>query len=311
MSLPNRVYFNMVFPQLVEPVSLFWRLLAEYLTLVDSLPETFIFSGIAGQLPLEAKAKVSPDLVLTAFEIESLIAERSLRGFGAHTGYSESSVGFELSELWDGEDFRERCSGFKCRIGQKAKSPDNWSILCDILLTRWPSIGAWQYLISYQAWQWDSLKSDFYEFRNGTFPPGYRTYPEPNFCGPFEPRIFIDISKNPGRCKELIPGVNFYPTAEMWLGPHFWQYAKCTKEDALAADFFIEKRDTPNYLYLRCWPTAFTRPDGEQGRMQQRLWKLFFHEDCEWPPGSGTICDEPMYGPAALLPVDQSNTKQI
>lgn len=36
--------------------------------------------------------------------------------------------------------------------------------------------------------------------------------------------------------------------------------------------------------------------------MQQRLWKLFFHEDCEWPPGSGTICDEPMYGPPELMP---------
>lgn len=100
----------------------------------------------------------------------------------------------------------------------------------------------------------------------------------------------------------LIPTVYFYPTAEMWLGPHFWQYAKCTKEEALAADFFIEKRDTPNFLYLKSWPEPFTRPDGEQGRQQQRLWKLFFNEDCEWPPGNGGICDEPMYGPPELMP---------
>ena len=111
---------------------------------------------------------------------------------------------------------------------------------------------------------------------------------------------------NPGRSKALSSVVNFYPTAEMWLGPHFWQYAKCTKEEALAADFFIEKRDTPHYLYLKCWPEPFTRPDGEQGRMQQRLWKLFFHEDCEWPPGSGTICNEPMYGPPELMPDHKS-----
>jgi hypothetical protein len=36
--------------------------------------------------------------------------------------------------------------------------------------------------------------------------------------------------------------------------------------------------------------------------MQQRLWKIFFQEDCEWPPGSGIICDEPMYGPPELMP---------
>lgn len=112
----------------------------------------------------------------------------------------------------------------------------------------------------------------------------------------------IDISLNPGRVKELFLGIRFLASAEMWLGPHFWHHAKCTKEEALAADFFIEKRDTPHFLYLKCWPQPFTRPDGEQGRMQQRLWKLFFHEDCEWPPGSGAICDEPMYGPPELMP---------
>lgn len=112
----------------------------------------------------------------------------------------------------------------------------------------------------------------------------------------------FDVSLNPGRPKELIPTVYFYPTAEMWLGPHFWTYAKCTKEEAMEADFFIEKRNTPNFLYLKCWPEPFSRPDGEQGRQQQRLWKLFFNEDCEWPPGSGGICDEPMYGPPELMP---------
>jgi hypothetical protein len=112
----------------------------------------------------------------------------------------------------------------------------------------------------------------------------------------------IDISLNPGRGKSLYPYSTFYPTAEMWLGPHFWQYAKCTKEEVLLADFFIEKRDAPHFLYLKSWPEPFTRPDGEQGRQQQRLWKLFFHEDCEWPPGSGIICDEPMYGPSELMP---------
>lgn len=112
----------------------------------------------------------------------------------------------------------------------------------------------------------------------------------------------IDISLNPGRKHSLIPAIEFHPSAEMWLGPHFWQYAKCTKEEAMAADFFLEVRDNPHFLYLKSWPEPFTRPDGEQGRQQQRIWKLFFHEDCEWPPGSGGICDEPMYGPPELMP---------
>ena len=70
----------------------------------------------------------------------------------------------------------------------------------------------------------------------------------------------------------------------------------------LAADFFIERRDTPHYLYLKCWPHPFTRPDGEQGRVQQKLWRLLYHEDCEWPPGSGGISDEPVGGPPELMP---------
>ena len=44
----------------------------------------------------------------------------------------------------------------------------------------------------------------------------------------------------------------------MWLDLHFWQYAKCTKEDALVADFLVENRGTPQYLYLKCRPSAFT-----------------------------------------------------
>ena len=133
-------------------------------------------------------------------------------------------------------------------------------------------------------------------------PQQIRTYTEKSVCALSSDREMVDISLNPGRMTELLVGVHFYPTAEMWLGPHFWQYAKCTKEEALAAGFWLETRDTPHYTYFKCWPEPLIRPDGEQGRMQQQLWKLFFHEDCEWPPGSGTISDEPVYGPPELMP---------
>jgi hypothetical protein len=88
----------------------------------------------------------------------------------------------------------------------------------------------------------------------------------------------------------------------MWLGPFFWQYAACTKDDVLAADWFLEKRDTPHYLYIKSWQHPFTRPDGEQGRAQAKLWKLLFNEECEWPPGSGSISDDPIGGPPEPWP---------
>lgn len=111
----------------------------------------------------------------------------------------------------------------------------------------------------------------------------------------------LDTSLNPGSRR----GTQNQPqriSSEMWIGPHFWSYAPCTKEEVLAADFFIEKRDTPHCLYLKSWPHPFTRPDGEQGRVQQKLWRLLYKQDCEWPPGSGGISDVPVGGPPELMP---------
>jgi hypothetical protein len=116
-----------------------------------------------------------------------------------------------------------------------------------------------------------------------------------------EIRREIDTSRNPGRMGGTLDEPRFV-MADLWLGPGFWSYAPCTKEEVLAADFFLEVRDTPHYLYLKSWPHPFTRPDGEQGRVQQKLWRLLFHEDCEWPPGSGGISDTPVGGPPELMP---------
>jgi hypothetical protein len=193
------------------------------------------------------------------------------------------------------------------RIEAKAKSPNDWKPMIEQIVEHLPSIGAWQWRGLYHYWQ-GSVNPEVHVRNYGEVPPQTPTYIKKSIDGIGPDRVFIDTSRNPGRAKELIPTVYFRATAEMWLGPHFWQYAKCTKEDVLAADFFIEKRDTPHFLYLKSWPEAFTRPDGEQGRQQQRLWKLFFHEDCEWPPGSGAVCDEPMYGPPELMPSCRPST---
>ena len=115
------------------------------------------------------------------------------------------------------------------------------------------------------------------------------------------PRFRLETSKNPGR--EARHGLLPQKTeAELWLGSSFWRLAPCQKVDVLAADFFIEVRDTPEFLYLKSWPHPFTRPDGELGRGQQKLWRLLFQEDCEWPPGSGGISDVAVGGPPELMP---------
>jgi hypothetical protein len=305
MNTLSKNRFIMEFPKLPQPVSEFWACFVDYLAQEKILPKKFTLSQIAGHPEHLKAARGTPELVLTPSEVQAVIGERGLTGFSVSASNSDLNrrVMFGLAKVADGTANSDKWTRFGGSLSPKSKAPANWNALFEKLLSRWPSIGGWQCHIDYQTWQSVTLEES-YEFGSyGPLSEKYRRYPDPLFPH----RNLIDISLNPGRPRALkldlsnCP-VNFYPTAEMWLGPHFWQYAKCTKEEALAADFWLETRDTPHFTYFKCWPTAFTRPEGEQGRMQQRLWKLFFHEDCEWPPGSGTICDEPMYGPPELMP---------
>jgi len=106
---------------------------------------------------------------------------------------------------------------------------------------------------------------------------------------PLDPVKLLDVSKNPGRISS-VSQLPVFVAADMWLGRAFWKYAPCTKEEVLK-ERWVEVADTEHYLYVKAYPEPFTRPDGEQGRLQRRLWNVLFHQDCEWPPGSGTIAD--------------------
>ena len=185
--------------------------------------------------------------------------------------------------------------------GDSVEFPEDWSECLDYLCNAQPSYGAHQNNRLYHSWQ-NTSSADAYEQRFGAIPSGLRQG-IPNQNGVIEQKEgFLNTNLNPGR-RILDPGFRFRTVAaDLWLGPHFWDYAPCTKEEVLAADFFLEKRDTPHFLYLKSWPHPFTRPDGEQGRVQQKLWRLLFKEDCEWPPGSGGISDEPVGGPPELMP---------
>jgi hypothetical protein len=292
----NRIQFSIFFPTPAEPVAEVWRQLILFLAQHDALPQAFEFSQLWGH---SAQMQADQSLSLPPHEIESIITAKNLHGFHVSAGHSNEEIEFYLAHAGD-----HPYSRLGCLVGSDANAPTDWAEFLENLMMRFDAVGAWQWRRLYNYWQGDVAADDRYIQRWGKLPPGYKTFkqPAPLSLTPQPERSLIDISLNPGRPKQLEPGLHFLATAEMWLGPDFWQYAACTKEEALDADFFLEKRDTPHYLYLKCWPEPFTRPDGEQGRMQQRLWKLFFNEDCEWPPGSGTICEEPMYGPPELMP---------
>jgi hypothetical protein len=281
MRSPSRNYFKISFHTAPNDALVCWQLLTDYLNQHEAMPDQL------NMLQLGQKR----DFVSDAEGIGAEIAVKNLTSFWVHTGHTESSIAYKFQH-----------NSFTCRIENKAKAPNEWGAFIEAIASRYEMIGGWQFFLPYRTWQNLREPSAFDSGEWGSFPPNYKVWHEPDKYGIGPGQTFFDKSKNPGHTKVIDGCSIFYPTAETWLGPHFWQYAKCTKEEALAANFWLETRDTPHFTYFKCWPTAFTRPDGEQGRMQQRLWKLFFHEDCEWPPGSGTICDEPMYGPPELMP---------
>jgi hypothetical protein len=92
----------------------------------------------------------------------------------------------------------------------------------------------------------------------------------------------LDTSTNPGR-NDKINGGPAMVAADMWLGPAFWKYAPCHKEEVISQPW-LKVRDTEHFLHINSFPEPFTRPDGEQGEIQRKLWRLLFHSDCQWPP---------------------------
>lgn len=291
----NRKIFHIALPSVPEPVSDVWLTLVACLEKEKCLPEWFYVSQIAGHAETYHSEK---RLKLSVPEITSLIETRNLDAFSVNTGYSSKSMAFDLRHMKS----LGRQSVLECRIEKRTKILRDWTCLIEAIMTQWLCLGGWQWRSLYHSWQNACTLSNTYQKFMGEYPPGLKTYFRKSNDGIVPDVEMIDNSLNPGRRRDILKGVYFLPTAEMWLGPHFWQYAKCTKEEAMAADFFLEVRDTPHFLYLKSWPEPFTRPDGEQGRQQQRIWKLFFHEDCEWPPGYGGISDVSMYGPPELLP---------
>ena len=92
----------------------------------------------------------------------------------------------------------------------------------------------------------------------------------------------IDTSKHPGRIEACVSGARTV-AADMWLGPRFWTHAACTPEE-VRAQSWLRIEENKNYMHINCWPEPFTRPDGEQGELQRKLWRLLFNGESQWPP---------------------------
>jgi hypothetical protein len=265
-----------------------WQKIAETLREVDLLQEYYLVDG-CGKM---AKKLGNSGQILSVIEINKLLNKfpndtatikfindeiyHGMRIPGKETGGSSTSFSFSSHE--------DIFNKFHGRI------MDAW-----FDITETPILGLasrtiydrWQTTRDIEVYNKSYGPSDF--FNKIPFGPPPVDFPA------------LDISKNPGRRTPQLGKIREVGS-EIWLGTSFWNQTTCTKKTVLEADFFIECRDTPQYLYLKSWHHPFTRPDGEQGRIQQKLWRLLFHEDCEWPPGSGGISDEPIGGPPEFMP---------
>ena len=296
MNSDSRISMAISFPEFPAPMSALWELLASYLDQYGCLPRKWMVLD-----PTANPDKYIPlaDVTSAVDRIQTVIGRQR---FTVMTFYPKGTeISFALSHSL--HPATKEPDGFHLGLtyGKGTTVPPGWNGLIEAIMERFPSYGGRQWSTPYVAWQGCGEEDSYARFF-GPVPKGFRRRQGPSLDGMTPGRILLDTSKNPGRFPSG-PSNRFRAApADLWLGPHFWDYAPCTKEEVLAADFFLEKRDTPHFLYLKSWPHPFTRPDGEQGRVQQKLWRLLFHEDCEWPPGSGGISDVPVGGPPELMP---------
>ena len=291
--------FVVYFPELPKPFSSVWAMFADYLHHEVGLPKRWSIS----QKNSERSLKRCVD------DVGEILDGSDLPGFHLGTlGLEKFSISLALGPrgqagLMHPDTARMKGAMLYCSFENGAKVPPGWHGLIEGICSKWETYGGFEWDQRYNGWQ-TTIWADDYERIGGAIPPDMRreTVPCPSLIGP--DRVRLDISKNPGR-KSAVDGQFKAVASKMWLGNAFWEYAPCTKDEVLSADFLIDSRDYATFAFIQSWPEPFTRPDGEQGRIQQKLWRLLFHEDCEWPPGSGGISDKPMYGPPELMPRDE------
>ncbi|WP_395716637.1 hypothetical protein [Prosthecobacter sp.] len=232
------------------------------------------------------------DRRLIAAEIAEELSKDDNNGYTIDHGVRGQALPLQHFVLRPSPNQRVGFQMLDVRTGTSEDTIQDWTPLVERLTALGNLVWLGNTCTPYIAWQNCSIPQT-YEKQYGSI-VDFETYE-------LHGDVTLNVRRNPGS-NHMHDGVMTRANSELWLGPQFWNFAPCTKEEVLAADFFLEKRDTLHYLYLKSWPHPFTRPDGEQGRVQQKLWRLLYKQDCEWPPGSGGISDVPVGGPPELMP---------
>jgi hypothetical protein len=156
--------------------------------------------------------------------------------------------------------------------------PPSWSPLIEELASVVRFAFAGTHNPDYIGWQ-RCADAKYYKQKYGAVHSSQITRPLPPPLDKFEQ---LDVSRNPGRFDHVNGGPAFV-SSDMWLGPAFWDYAPC-RRDEIVKQNWLNLQETEQFLHINAYPEPFTRPDGEQGEIQRRLWQLLFHLDCQWPP---------------------------
>jgi hypothetical protein len=289
------IFFNVLFGELPEPLSELWDMFSTFMHEEVGMPERWNIM----QKDSHRSLKREPH------ELGSVIDKSGLPGFHVNTrGHSEFEMTLSLGPIGGGlvhpDSIYTKGRMLRCSFENGAKVPPSWHTLVEQICSRWVTYGGFEWDQRYNGWQSTVWAYDYVRM-GGVIPPGMGRATLPSVDGIGPDRVRLDISKNPGR-QSAVDGHFKAVAAEMWLGNDFWKYAPCSRDEVASADFLIDSRNYPDFVFIKAWPHPFTRPDGEQGRVQQELWQLLFHQDCEWPPGSGGISNDAVFGPIELIP---------
>ena len=280
------MFFRIYFPSLPEPISEVWGFFRSYLSLNNCLPPRWnIRTKVVGK-----------EACLGAENVQEFIESEELPRLNLESSDQNCrSMGLRLNPIAKrpAEPSEAERNSFLLLFycDDDVTIPSTWSGLIESVCRRWRTYGGFQYNAHYYHWQNCSELNESYIRHFGDPPPTMkrRALPNPPPANPKQPeRIILQILDNPGRNIHE-RGMFRCVASELWLGDSFFDCAPCSRDDILAAKFLSNVRNEPGFIYICAWPTAFTRPDGEQGEIQKALWKLLFQENCAWPPGLDAV----------------------
>jgi len=220
--------------------------------------------------------KGGPALVVSSEEALAVLQEESPTMFTLGHDAGNASQRIMLSPMSGSRRFYN----FHVGSSEPTWMPTTWAPLIESMAQTFALAIASSIDAHYAGWQ-SCNDPEYYAHTYGSI-EGFRVLrPLPP---PHHDVERLDISLNPGRFDTCNGGPAFVK-ADLWLGPCFWDYAPCRKEEVLTQRW-LKVRETEHFVHINAYPEPFTRPDGEQGEIQRKLWRLLFHSDCQWPPGS-------------------------